>query len=251
MGWMWSSQPAPKGTDSAADESNNKSPVAPPPKQPESEYSDPEIAKFMAQLQAEFGSTSKPSDTQPPPEPESRNTPTNPSSSSTTATTATTTSQPSSLFWSTPAPEPSIPPTLDPISESLLPTTMSCRQAFDAAYHCNSLGGQWVSVYRSGSMRSCSEHWDDFWFCMRTRTYSPQQKEAAIKAYYRRKEYLKYHAPGRPSSQDVWQPREEKVAPDTAFRQPMDMPTISDEEWRRLEIERRRKVQEQLRSQES
>ncbi|KAI0131313.1 hypothetical protein F4814DRAFT_405641 [Daldinia grandis] len=128
---------------------------------------------------------------------------------------------------------------------------MSCRQAFDAAYHCNSLGGQWVSVYRSGTMRSCSEHWDDFWFCMRARTYSGPQKEEAIRAYYRRKEYLKYHAPGRPSSVDVWEPRDEKVQPDTAFREHLDMPNISDEEWRRLEMERRRQVQEQLQLPES
>ncbi|KAI0850218.1 hypothetical protein F5Y00DRAFT_233927 [Daldinia vernicosa] len=265
MGWMWSSQSpssAPKGSNPPTDQSNNNKPAAPspppPPKQPESDYGDPEIAKFMAQLQAEFGSTSKPATTQPPPpEPTTKDTSSTPPSSSPSSTTP---SQPSSsstsnLFWSssspTTTPEPPIPSHLDPITESLLPTSMSCRQAFDAAYYCNSLGGQWISVYRSGTMRSCSEHWDDFWFCMRTRTYSGPQKEEAIRAHYRRKEYLKYHAPGRPSSADVWQPRDDKVQHDTAFRQHLDMPSISDEEWRRLEIERRRRVQEQLQSRES
>ncbi|KAI1649651.1 uncharacterized protein F4817DRAFT_331055 [Daldinia loculata] len=258
MGWMWSSQSpsAPKSPNPTADESNTK-PAAPPPKQPESDYGDPEIAKFMAQLQAEFGSTSKPATTQPPPEPSTKSTST-PPSTTTSQSSSFQSSNSSSLFWSTTTSSPTttttdppIPSHLDPITESLLPTSMSCRQAFDAAYHCNSLGGQWVSVYRSGTMRSCSEHWDDFWFCMRTRTYSGPQKEEAIRAYYRRKEYLKYHAPGRPSSADVWQPRDEKVQPDTAFREHLDMPSISDEEWRRLEIERRRRVQEQLQSRES
>ncbi|KAI1765862.1 hypothetical protein GGR53DRAFT_488560 [Hypoxylon sp. FL1150] len=123
---------------------------------------------------------------------------------------------------------------------------MSCRNAFDAAFHCNSLGGQWTSVYREGSVRSCSEHWDDFWFCMRTRAYSHPQKEEAIRAYYRAKEWAKYHAPGRPSSADVWEARTEKIEPGTAFRESLDMPDVSDEEWRRREIERRRQVQEML-----
>ncbi|KAI1479514.1 hypothetical protein F4774DRAFT_127825 [Daldinia eschscholtzii] len=264
MGWMWSSQSpsAPKGSGSnahSADESNNNSnkPAAPPSKQSESDYGDPEIAKFMSQLQAEFGSNinnnkSAASSSSSHPESETRRNPSSilPQTESTTSQSSS--SSITSLFWSSPSPpEPTIPATLDPVTESLLPTSMSCRQAFDAAYHCNSLGGQWVSVYRSGEMRSCSEHWDDFWFCMRTRTYSPQQKEDAIKAHYRRKEFLKYHAPGRPSSTDVWQPREEKIPYDTAFRVPLDMPNVSDEEWRRLEIERRRKVQEQLQSRES
>lgn len=128
---------------------------------------------------------------------------------------------------------------------------MSCRQAFDAAFHCNSLGGQWTSVYRAGSVRSCSEHWDDFWFCMRTRAYSSPQKEEAIRDHYRKKEYAKYFAPGRPSSTDVWEPRTEKVEPGSAFREPLDMPDVSDEEWRRREIERRRRVQEFLKTRES
>lgn len=138
------------------------------------------------------------------------------------------------------------PDRLDPISESLLPTTMSCRNAFDAAFHCNSLGGQWTSVYRAGSVRSCSEQWDDFWFCMRTRAYAPPQKEEAIRAHYRAKEWAKYHAPGRTSSADVWEARTDKVEPGTAFRESLDMPDVSDEEWRRREIERRRQVQEML-----
>ncbi|KAI1293357.1 hypothetical protein F5Y03DRAFT_374024 [Xylaria venustula] len=127
---------------------------------------------------------------------------------------------------------------------------MSCRQAFDHAFHCNSLGGQWMSVYRSGTMRSCSEQWDDFWFCMRTRAYSGTMREEAIRDYYRQKELAKY-GPGKPNSTDVWEPRTEKLPPDTAFQGPRYVkPDISDEEWRRLEIERRRTIQRRLREEE-
>ncbi|KAI1471414.1 uncharacterized protein F4812DRAFT_413970 [Daldinia caldariorum] len=258
MGWMWSSQSpsAPKGSGSnshtPADESNNTKPAAPPSKQAESDYSDPEIAKFMAQLQSEFGTSNNKPETRSPSSPTLPQT-TSTSTSSSSSSQPSSTSSSSSLFWSspTPTPEPTIPSTLDPITESLLPTSMSCRQAFDQAYYCNSLGGQWVSVYRTGGVRSCSELWDDFWFCMRTRTYSGPQKAEAIRARYRAKEFRKYHAPGRPSSTDVWQPRDRLVEPDTAFRTPLEVPDIDDDEWRRLEIERRRRVQEEMQKREA
>ncbi|KAI0142423.1 hypothetical protein F4776DRAFT_611988 [Hypoxylon sp. NC0597] len=259
MGWMWSSQSTPtKGPNS---NSNTSSESSKAPKQAESDYSDPEIAKFFAQIQAEFGGISKPGEqSQPTSNPESENKTTPSSSSSSSSSWSLWGSKPDSPSPSSSTPLPSTkssiqqtwtPERLDPLSESLLPTSMSCRQAFDAAFHCNSLGGQWTSVYRAGSVRSCSEHWDDFWFCMRTRAYSSPQKEEAIRDHYRKKEYAKYFAPGRPSSADVWEPRTEKVEPGSAFREPLDMPDVSDEEWRRREIERRRRVQEFLKTRES
>jgi len=72
---------------------------------------------------------------------------------------------------------PSTPSNLA-LEDQLLPTEMSCRQAFDAAFYCQSLGGQFNNLYRYGSIRSCSENWKDFWFCMRTRSYTPGQKES-------------------------------------------------------------------------
>ncbi|KAI0381533.1 hypothetical protein F5Y04DRAFT_254777 [Hypomontagnella monticulosa] len=255
MGWMWSSSSSPsKGPN--ASEQNTPASAA---KQAESEYSDPEIAKFMAQLQAEFGGNSK-STSQPTSESETKSTPPPPTPSQSSSSSWTRslwgfssskpapepTPTPSSILTkSTPSQPTATPERLDPISESLLPSTMSCRQAFDNAFHCNSLGGQWTAVYREGTVRSCSEQWEDFWFCMRTRTYPSPQKEEAIRAHYRAKEWAKYHAPGRASSADVWEPRAEKVERDTAFRERMEMPDVSDEEWRRMEIERRRRVQEQ------
>jgi hypothetical protein len=122
---------------------------------------------------------------------------------------------------------------------------MSCREAFDAAFYCQSLGGQWNAVYREGEVRSCSAHWEDFWFCMRTRTNSGPSKAAAIREYYRGKELAKY-GPGKPSSTDVWEARTEKVPVGSTFNEPLQSPDISDEEWRVLEIQRRRAVQQSM-----
>lgn len=128
---------------------------------------------------------------------------------------------------------------------------MSCRQAFDAAFHCNSLGGQWLSVYREGGVRSCSEKWDDFWFCMRTRAYAPgSAKDDAVRDHYRRKELARYHGPGKPSSLDVWEPRTELLPPGSAFAHPYVRPDVGDEEWRRREIEHWRAVRQALEAEE-
>jgi hypothetical protein len=63
------------------------------------------------------------------------------------------------------------------LEDEILPIEMSCRQAFDAAFYCQSLGGQFNNLYRYGGIRSCSQHWNDFWFCMRMKSYSAEQKE--------------------------------------------------------------------------
>jgi hypothetical protein len=126
---------------------------------------------------------------------------------------------------------------------------MSCRQAFDHAFHCNSLAGQWTAVYREGTVRSCSEQWDDFWFCMRTRAYSGTVKEEAIKDHYRQKELKKY-GPGMPNSTDIWEPRTEKLPMGASFQGHYEKPDISDEEWRRQEIQHRRMVQRMLKEEE-
>jgi hypothetical protein len=88
------------------------------------------------------------------------------------------------------------------------PETMSCRQAFDDAFYCQSLGGQFNNVYRYGSLRSCSEHWSQFWFCMRTRQKGEETKKQEIQEWYKKREE-KYRV--GPSSEDVWEERAEKV----------------------------------------
>lgn len=83
------------------------------------------------------------------------------------------------------------------------------------------MGGQWNAVYRYGEMRSCTEHWDDFWFCMRTKGYSPEMRAKAIKEHYRAKEFFKYKA-GKPSSEDVWESRDEKLPEGSTFKMPIE-----------------------------
>ena len=276
MGWLWSSSVTPsssKGSNATnkseattVDQSSTQSrSQQAPAKETQTtaaatttnDYGDPEIAKFMAQIQQEFGT--KPADE--PAKGQDAGPAQNTSSfwsswgSSSQQQQSTSTNNNSRTAQT----DPYTPPArLDPLSESLLPTTMSCRQAFDMAFHCNSLGGQWTSVYRSGSVRSCSEHWSDFWFCMRTRAYPAGQREAAIRDHYRRREWTRYRAPGQPSSTDVWEPRLVRVTEDDAegrfepFRAPYEgLAGVSDEEWYVMEIERRRRVQEALRAQEA
>ncbi|KAE8337012.1 hypothetical protein BDV24DRAFT_140688 [Aspergillus arachidicola] len=103
---------------------------------------------------------------------------------------------------STSSPPSSIAP------ESLYPDTMSCRSAFDYAFFCQSFGGQFVNVYRYGELRSCSEHWDNFWLCMKTRTWSDGARKKAVRDHYRKKA-IKYKT--GPSSEDVWDLRTEPV----------------------------------------
>ncbi|KAL0256491.1 hypothetical protein SLS55_008886 [Diplodia seriata] len=102
----------------------------------------------------------------------------------------------------TSADDPSLPAAEPTLSQ--YPTTMNCRQAFDEAFYCQSLGGQAMNVYRYGELRSCSDNWSDFWFCMRTRSYGDPEKARLISQRYREKE-AKYRS--GPSSEDVWEAR--------------------------------------------
>ncbi|RDW74981.1 hypothetical protein BP6252_06123 [Coleophoma cylindrospora] len=144
------------------------------------------------------------------------------------------------------------------LSESLLPRTMSCREAFDAAFYCQSLGGQFNNLYRYGTVRSCSENWNDFWFCMRVRTRGDEEKESLIKDHYRERERRRYGRgdgavrveDGRPlrqnedgavprSSEDIWKSREQKMEWGEAFSTPHPVWTGSDAEWQMMERARR------------
>ncbi len=124
------------------------------------------------------------------------------------------------------------------LEDSLYPTTMSCREAFDSAFYCQSLGGQFNALYRYGGIQSCSEHWKSFWFCMRTKSYPDEQKENMIRDHYKKKD-LKYKL--GPSSEDVWEGREQKVDWGTAFRESVEqlMPGESDQDWNNREKGRR------------
>ncbi|KXS96215.1 hypothetical protein AC578_9640 [Pseudocercospora eumusae] len=98
---------------------------------------------------------------------------------------------------------------LDISLEAMFPRTMSCRQQFDQAFYCQSLGGKFNDIYRYGHLRSCSEQWGAFWFCMRTRTLPDHEKEEKIKEFYRVRDERRKAEHG--SSEDVWHVRTRAV----------------------------------------
>ena len=116
---------------------------------------------------------------------------------------------------------------------------MSCREAFDSAFYCQSMGGQFNAVYRYGGIQSCSDHWKSFWFCMRSKNYKDEQRADMIRDHYKKKD-LKYKL--GPSSEDIWESRDKKVEWGTAFKQSVEqlMAGESNEEWNKREAERRK-----------
>ena len=116
-----------------------------------------------------------------------------------------------------PQPEPEHQPisrtnadgTLNIHPRALYPRTMSCRHAFDQAFYCASLGGKFKDIYRFGALQPCSEQWGAFWFCMRTKSYAPEEKERLIVEHYRQREERKRMGVG--SSEDVWELRTKAV----------------------------------------
>ena len=99
-------------------------------------------------------------------------------------------------------------PPQDISPDSLYPTELHCRSALDYAMFCQSFGGQFVNVYRYGTFRSCSNHWQDFWLCMRTRKWEEKDRVQAVQDHYRKKA-IKYKT--GPSSEDVWEVRTEPL----------------------------------------
>ena len=117
---------------------------------------------------------------------------------------------------------------VDDISpDSLYPTEISCRSAFDYAFFCQSFGGQFVNIYRYGEFRKCSNHWEDFWICMRTRQWDEKDRAKAIKEHYRKKA-VKYKQ--GPSSEDVWSTRTEAVK--DAFQGDFEKAMAEIREWK-------------------
>jgi hypothetical protein len=113
---------------------------------------------------------------------------------------------PPSFSTSSTQPTPTTTSSDEDALDPTLPYTMSCRAAFDSAFYCSSLGGHFNDIYRYGQLRSCSEHWNDFWFCMRVKnSYNPRDvKERMVQQRYREKEEkLK----SGPNSEDVWRKR--------------------------------------------
>jgi len=109
-------------------------------------------------------------------------------------------------------PSSSSPQSLPPDRHGIVPypITMSCSTAFDQAFYCQSLGGQFINMYRYGGVRDCSETWSRFWFCMKQRQYGAERRAELVQDYYRRRDEERYGR-GKPSSEDVWEPRTEKL----------------------------------------
>ena len=124
------------------------------------------------------------------------------------------------------SPAPDVPDDISP--DSLYPTEISCRSAFDYAFFCQSFGGQFVNVYRYGGFRSCSNHWQDFWLCMRTRKWVDKDRHKAIQDHYRKKA-IKYKT--GPSSDDVWRVRTEPVR--DAFQGNLEELERQIEQWKK------------------
>lgn len=223
MGWFWQSSPSSNPTPTTANPTTPSQPPASTTPPSRDDGADSEMAKFLEMIQTEMQS-SKPAEASSP----------NTLSSPTKDDPKQQQSEPQAAGRTAAS---------RAISESLLQSEMSCKDAFDYAWHCHTPGSQWNAVYRYGSVRSCSELWEDFWFCMRTKGYKGELKAALTRAHYRAKEAAKY-GPGKPSSEDVWESRDEKVAPGTAFTEKVDGPEENDREWQVREIERRRAVRE-------
>ncbi|GAB7354851.1 hypothetical protein MBLNU459_g5227t1 [Dothideomycetes sp. NU459] len=116
---------------------------------------------------------------------------------------------------------------LDISPNALYPRTMSCRQAFDQAFYCQSLGGKFNDIYRYGELRSCSDNWSAFWFCMRVRTLGDNERQEAVRDYYeKREDRIKQERGG--SSEDIWEMRTEPVK--QAFWKDPDAVTMVDKE---------------------
>lgn len=99
--------------------------------------------------------------------------------------------------------------TLNISPHALYPRTMSCRDAFDQAFYCQSIGGKFNDIYRYGAVKQCSEHWAAFWFCMRIRTLPGKDKEEQIADYYQQRDAKRRKEWG--SSEAVWDLREKAV----------------------------------------
>ncbi|KAG9667539.1 hypothetical protein KCU99_g8882, partial [Aureobasidium melanogenum] len=93
--------------------------------------------------------------------------------------------------------------------DALYPRQMSCRQAFDQAFYCQSLGGKFNDIYRYGELRSCSDNWNAFWFCMRIKTLPDREREERIKEFYKARDEQNKAEKG--SSEKIWDLRTEPV----------------------------------------
>ncbi|TKA74880.1 hypothetical protein B0A55_05031 [Friedmanniomyces simplex] len=216
MGWLWSSSStAAAPTDTFEETRSQQTDSVPSPTPPEREYSlsDGQRQRIFGRSpisQESHGANQDKADRDLEAflnsfEPTTASSP----------TTTTTTTEPTSSETEPDQPHP--PPTrlhpdgtLNIHPTALHPTTMSCRQAFDQAFYCQSLGGKFNDLYRFGHLRDCGEQWGAFWFCMRTRTLPARDKEGMLRGFYAERDRERRRRRGG-DSEDVWELRTEAV----------------------------------------
>jgi len=220
MGWFWNTTSVDASKQTHPPPAPEAQPTPQEPRKPLSrdEQADNELRVFLRELEADVQPSSTKYNQVPTPLPHQK------SSSPSTQ----------SPSWSEPSRPSSNPPAN--LEEELFPTDMSCRQAFDAAFYCQSMGGQFNNLYRYGGVRSCSENWNDFWFCMKLKSQAGPVKEDMVRSHYKQKA-MKYKS--GPSSEDVWKSRDVKLQPGEAFSEPDIEYSGTDEEWNAMEKARR------------
>lgn len=119
------------------------------------------------------------------------------------------------------------PTAIDITPDALYPTSIRCQSAFDYAMFCQGFGGQFVNIYRYGEFRSCSNHWKDFWLCMRTRNWDEKEKAKTIQDHYKTRA-IKWKM--GPSSEDIWEVRTEPVK--DAFQESLEDLERKIEDWK-------------------
>ncbi|KAI8370886.1 hypothetical protein EDC96DRAFT_502700 [Choanephora cucurbitarum] len=83
--------------------------------------------------------------------------------------------------------------------------TCSASQTFDAFFQCYTLSSQATNYYRYGTKKDCSGKWDDFKFCLKTKTKPVDVADAMLRERKAAKEAVKKQ--GR-SSEEVWEAKQ-------------------------------------------
>ncbi|CAD0056761.1 unnamed protein product [Aureobasidium pullulans] len=69
--------------------------------------------------------------------------------------------------------------------------------------------GKFNDIYRYGELKSCSDNWNAFWFCMRIKALPDHEREERIKEFYQAKDERDKAEKG--SSEKIWDIRTEPV----------------------------------------
>ncbi|CDS03759.1 hypothetical protein LRAMOSA01160 [Lichtheimia ramosa] len=81
----------------------------------------------------------------------------------------------------------------------------SASQTFDAVWNCYTLGAQALNYYRYGEKKDCTQKWEDFKFCLTTKTKSNEIADRMIREREQEKAMAKKRSR---SSEEVWELRQ-------------------------------------------